>query len=83
MNRSLQIFYTQFLTSLKFNLPPSKAILLERMSADLRVSPSHLLGTPPHLAPEGGGGVCKKNPAVQIFFSTDKSEKEKSLFSNI
>ena len=82
MNRSLQIFYTQFLTSLKFNLPPSKAILLERMSADLRVSPSHLLGTLPHLAPEGG--VCvKKSPAGQIFFSTDKSEKEKSLFSNI
>ena len=67
MNRSLQIFYTQFLTSLKFNLPPSKAILLERMSADLRVSPSHLLGTPPHLAP-AGGGVCKKDPAGQIFF---------------
>ena len=32
----------------------------------------------------GGGGVCvKKSPAGQIFFSTDKSEKEKSLFSNI
>ena len=82
MNRSLQIFYTQFLTSLKFNLPPSKAILLERMSADLRVSPSHLLGTPPHLAPAGGGCVKKTLPA-KFFFSTDKSEKEKSLFSNI
>ena len=83
MNRSLQIFYTQFLTSLKFNLPPSKAILLERMSADLRVSPSHLLGTLPNHAPEEGGGVCVKNPSEHFSFSIAKSEKERILFSYI
>ena len=39
--------------NLKFNLPPSKAILPERMSADLRVIPSQLREIPPH--PRGGG----------------------------
>ena len=42
MSRSFQIFNTQFQMNLKFNLPPSKVILPERMSADLRVIPSHL-----------------------------------------
>ena len=65
-NRSFQIFNTQFYNSLKFNLPPQKAILLERMSANLRVSPSHLVGIPPHLAPEEGV-MCVKNPADHFF----------------
>ena len=79
MNRSLQIFYTQFLTSLKFNLPPSKAILLERMSADLRVSPSHLLGTLPNLAPEEGG-ICVKNPSEHFFFRSINLRKKGFCF---
>ena len=78
MNRSFQIFKTRFQMNLKFNLPPSKAILLERMSADLRVIPSQLREIPPHPRGGGWGDVCN-NPADH-FFWTDKSEKRRVCF---
>ena len=78
MNRSFQIFKTQFQMNLKFNLPPSKAILPERMSTDLRVIPSQLREIPPHPR-EGGWGMSVINLQT-IFFWTDKSEKRKVCF---
>ena len=65
MNRSFQIFKTQFQMNLKFNLPPSKAILPERMSADLRVIPSHLREIPPY---PGGGGWGMSVITLQTIF---------------
>ena len=78
MSRSFQIFNTQFQMNLKFNLPPSKAILPERMSADLRVIPSHLREIPPYPRGGGVGDVCK-NPADH-FFRPINLKKEEFVF---
>ena len=78
MNRSFQIFKTRFQMNLKFNLPPSKAILLERMSADLRVIPSQLREIPPH--PRGGGLGMSVITLQTIFFGPINLKKEEFVF---
>ena len=78
MNRSFQIFKTQFHMNLKFNLPPSKAILPERMSADLRVIPSQLREIPPH--PRGGGLGMSVITLQTIFFGPINLKKEEFVF---
>ena len=78
MNRSFQIFKTQFQMNLKFNLPPSKAILPERMSTDLRVIPSHLHEIPPH--PRGGGLGMSVINLQTIFFGPINLKKEEFVF---
>ena len=80
MSRSFQIFNTQFQMNLKFNLPPSKVILPERMSADLRVIPSQLREIPPH--PRGGRMRLSVITLQTIFFGLiNLKKKKKSLFS--
>ena len=78
MNRSFQIFKTRFQMNLKFNLPLSKAILLERMSADLRVIPSQLREIPPH--PRGGGLGMSVITLQTIFFGPINLKKEEFVF---
>ena len=78
MNRSFQIFKTRFQMNLKFNLPPSKAILPERMSADLRVIPSQLREIPPH--PRGGGLGMSVITLQTIFFGPINLKKEEFVF---
>ena len=78
MNRSFQIFKTRFQMNLKFNLPPSKAILPERMSADLRVIPSQLREIPPH--PRGGGLGMSVITLQTIFFGPINLIKEEFVF---
>ena len=78
MSRSFQIFKTQFQMNLKFNLPPSKVILPERMSADLRVIPSQLREIPPHPR-EGGWGMSVINLQT-IFFGPINLKKKEFVF---
>ena len=78
MKRSFQIFETQFQMNLKFNLPPSKAILPERMSADLRVIPSQLREIPLH--PRGGGLGMSVITLQTIFFGPINLKKEEFVF---
>ena len=78
MNRSFQIFKTRFQMNLKFNLPPSKAILPERMSADLRVILSQLREIPPH--PRGGGLGMSVITLQTIFFGPINLKKEEFVF---
>ena len=78
MNRSFQIFKTRFQMNLKFNLPPSKVILPEKMSADLRVIPSQLREIPPH---PRGGGLGMSVITLQTIFFGPINLKKKSLFS--
>ena len=78
MNRSFQIFKTRFQMNLKFNLPPSKAIIPERMNTDLRVIPSHLREIPPH--PRGGGWGMSVITLQTIFFGPINLKKEEFVF---
>ena len=71
MSRSFQIFNTQFQMNLK-------AILLERMSADLRVIPSQLREIPPH--PRGGGLGMSVITLQTIFFGPINLKKEEFVF---
>ena len=70
MSRSFQIFNTQFQMNLK-------AILLERMSADLRVIPSQLRQIPPH--PRGGRMRLSVINLQTIFFGLINLKKKKEF----
>ena len=64
--------------NLKFNLPPSKAILPERMSADLRVIPCQVREIPPHPRVRGLG--MSVITLQTIFFGPINLKKEEFVF---